>query len=93
MQPGSQSLSIYLVNLCCESDLLRVDAQRHVLSLTMHHIISDGWSNPILHREMKILYQSFVAGVSSPLEPLPIQYADFALWQRQWLQGALLDDN
>lgn len=66
--------------------LLRLNDQEYVLFLTMHHIVSDGWSNGIFVRELSVLYSAFSAGQPSPLAPLPIQYADFALWQRQWLQ-------
>ena len=62
-----------------------------MLLITMHHIVSDGWSNEIFSRELTTLYRAFMAGEPSPLAPLPIQYADFALWQRQWLQGAVLE--
>ncbi len=58
--------------------------------LTMHHIVSDGWSAGILIREMAALYEAYCAGSPSPLRELPIQYADFAYWQREWLQGAVL---
>ncbi len=71
--------------------LLRVERQAHVLLLTLHHIITDGWSTEVLVRELITLYQAFVARKPSPLSPLPIQYADYALWQRQWLQGEVLD--
>jgi amino acid adenylation domain-containing protein len=71
--------------------LLRSDRQEHVLLQTLHHIISDGWSSRILVREVTTLYNAFVAGKSSPLPPLAIQYSDFALWQRQWLSGEILD--
>ncbi|BCL80821.1 non-ribosomal peptide synthetase [Ktedonobacteria bacterium brp13] len=70
--------------------LLRLDAQTHVLLWTMHHIVTDAWSNSIFVRELTTLYKAFSAGKPSPLSPLPIQYADFAVWQRQWLQGAIL---
>ena len=62
----------------------------HVLLLTMHHIASDGWSMGVLVREIKELYRAFSQGLPSPLPPLPIQYADFAVWQRQKLQGDVL---
>lgn len=71
--------------------LLCVDSARHVLFLTMHHIIIDGWSNHVLERELRTLYQSFSTGESVTLPPLPIQYADFAVWQRAWLQGEVLE--
>ncbi len=71
--------------------LLRTAPEHHVLLLTMHHIVSDGWSMDVLFRELGALYAAFVRDEPSPLAPLPIQYADFALWQRQWLQGERLD--
>ena len=64
--------------------LLRQEIQTHVLLLTLHHIIIDAWSNEVLLRELGILYSAFVSGQPSPLAPLPVQYADYALWQRQW---------
>jgi amino acid adenylation domain-containing protein len=71
--------------------VLRLGEEEHVGLLTMHHIVSDGWSTGILIREVTTLYLAFCAGVSSPLPALPIQYADFAHWQRQWLKGEVLD--
>jgi amino acid adenylation domain-containing protein len=71
--------------------LLRLGEEEHVLLLTMHHIVSDGWSAGILIRELAVLYEAFAAGKSSPLSEPPVQYADFARWQRQWLQGEVLD--
>ncbi|MEH1767283.1 MAG: amino acid adenylation domain-containing protein [Nostoc sp.] len=70
--------------------LLRLDEVEYVLLFTMHHIISDGWSKGILIREMAALYEAFSTGQLSPLPELPIQYADFAAWQRKWLQGDVL---
>ncbi|MGM9515877.1 non-ribosomal peptide synthetase [Roseateles sp. DB2] len=70
--------------------LVRMTPTEHVLLLTMHHIISDGWSIDVLMREMGALYAAFAKGQPSPLPELPIQYADYALWQRQWLQGDVL---
>ena len=67
--------------------LVQLDAREYVLLLVMHHIISDGWSMGILIAELSSLYQAFSAGVPSPLPELPIQYADFAIWQKQWLSG------
>jgi surfactin family lipopeptide synthetase A len=71
--------------------LLRLGAEEHIFLLVMHHIASDAWSVEVLVGELKALYQAFCAGKPSLLPPLPIQYADFALWQRDWFQGALLD--
>ncbi|UCD34813.1 MAG: amino acid adenylation domain-containing protein [Nitrospiraceae bacterium] len=71
--------------------LLRLSGQEHVLLLTVHHIVSDGWSTGIIYRELSALYEAFSQGMPSPLPELPIQYADFAIWQRQWLQGDILE--
>ncbi|HEX6290947.1 MAG TPA: condensation domain-containing protein [Herpetosiphonaceae bacterium] len=75
--------------------LVRRDEHSHLLALTLHHIVFDGWSMGILLREIAALYPAFVAGAPAPLgrvgTPLPIQYADYAAWQRQRLQGALLE--
>ena len=75
--------------------LLRLTETDHLLLLTLHHIISDGWSMGILMRELGALYPVFLSGQptsrSELLSELPIQYADFAHWQRQWLQGEILE--
>jgi len=71
--------------------LLRLDAREHLLLLTLHHIISDGWSMGVLLREIAALYPAFLRGEPSPLPELALQYADFAVWQRGWLQGAVLE--
>jgi amino acid adenylation domain-containing protein len=71
--------------------LVRLAEDEHVLVLTMHHIISDGWSMGVLISEFAALYAAFVAGQPSPLPGLPIQYADYAYWQREWLQGKVLE--
>ena len=70
--------------------LLRLAEEEHVLVAVLHHIISDGWSIGVLVREMMALYEAYRQGQKSPLAELPIQYADYALWQREWLQGAAL---
>jgi natural product biosynthesis luciferase-like monooxygenase protein len=70
--------------------LVKLEETDHVLLLTMHHIISDGWSKSVLTREIRTLYEAFSHGRPSPLPELPIQYADFALWQRERLQGEVL---
>ncbi len=72
--------------------LLRLAATEHLLLLTMHHIVSDGWSLGVLQRELEALYPAYVRGQASPLAPLPIQYADYALWQRSYLSGATLEE-
>ncbi|MDR6674757.1 AMP-binding protein, partial [Xanthomonas sp. 1678] len=71
--------------------LVRLSPRRHVLLLTQHHIVSDGWSMGVLIRELRTLYTAFHAGEPDPLPPLPVQYPDYALWQRQWLQGEALE--
>lgn len=71
--------------------LVRLSEERHFLLLTMHHIISDGWSLGVFGRELATLYQAYNAGESSPLPELTLQYADFAVWQREWLQGEVLE--
>src|SRR5690242_14941412 len=73
------------------ASLLALAPQTHVLLFTMHHIVSDGWSLGVLFRELAVIYEAFAAGSVSPLPPLPIQYADFAVWQREALQGPALD--
>jgi amino acid adenylation domain-containing protein len=71
--------------------LLRLRAEEHVLHLNMHHVISDGWSLGVLVRELAAFYRAGVAGVAAPLPALPVQYADFARWQRRWLAGEVLE--
>ena len=70
--------------------LLKVADQEHVLLVTMHHIVSDGWSIGILIRELSTLYAAYREGRANPLPALKIQYADYAQWQRRWLQGEVL---
>ncbi|HEX8495517.1 MAG TPA: amino acid adenylation domain-containing protein [Pyrinomonadaceae bacterium] len=72
--------------------LLRMNADEHVLLLTLHHIVSDGWSLEVFIKELSALYESFSMGQPSPLPELPIQYADFAVWQREWLRGEVLEE-
>ncbi|HEV2765033.1 MAG TPA: condensation domain-containing protein, partial [Pyrinomonadaceae bacterium] len=71
--------------------LLRLAEDEHVVLLTMHHIVSDGWSMGVMVREISALYRAFAEGRPSPLPPLVIQYADFAVWQREWLRGETLE--
>ena len=70
--------------------LLRLRDEEHVLLVDMHHIVSDGWSMGVFRRELAELYTAFSQGRPSPLAALPVQYADYAVWQRQWLQGETL---
>jgi amino acid adenylation domain-containing protein/non-ribosomal peptide synthase protein (TIGR01720 family) len=70
--------------------VLHLGETEYVLLLTMHHIISDGWSLGVFIRELTELYKAFCTGITPVLPSLPVQYADFALWQRQWLQGEIL---
>ncbi|MGZ3457554.1 MAG: amino acid adenylation domain-containing protein, partial [Archangium sp.] len=71
--------------------LLRLQSTEHLLLLTMHHIVSDGWSMGLLVREMAALYEAFRAGEPSPLPELTLQYADYAAWQREWLRAEALE--
>jgi amino acid adenylation domain-containing protein len=71
--------------------LLRLEETEHLLLLTMHHIVTDGWSLSVLSQELATLYQASTTDGISPLPDLPIQYADFAAWQRGWLQGKVLE--
>ncbi|MBI5032799.1 MAG: amino acid adenylation domain-containing protein, partial [Chloroflexi bacterium] len=71
--------------------LFRLGEHNHIALLTMHHIVSDGWSMGVLMRELAALYQICVANEMRTMEALPIQYADFAHWQREWLQGDVLE--
>ncbi|MEM9148993.1 MAG: amino acid adenylation domain-containing protein [Cyanobacteria bacterium P01_F01_bin.3] len=71
--------------------LVQIDATERVLSVVMHHIISDGWSIGIFIRELATLYRNYRLGTPYSLPPLPIQYADYSQWQRQWLQGEVLE--
>ncbi|MFJ6574310.1 amino acid adenylation domain-containing protein, partial [Streptomyces sp. NPDC091292] len=71
--------------------LIRLGIGEHVLSLAMPHVVSDEWSARIIHQEMAALYEAFRAGQPNPLPPLPVQYADFAVWQRAWLSGDVID--
>jgi len=72
--------------------IIRLNQSTHILLLNMHHIVSDGWSLGVLIQEIQLLYPAFSAGQTSPLPPLPIQYSDFSVWQRNWLQGEVLDE-
>ncbi|HYR07263.1 MAG TPA: condensation domain-containing protein, partial [Longimicrobium sp.] len=73
------------------ASLLRLGAEEHVLLLSMHHVVSDGWSMEVLLRELSALYDAYREGRESPLPELPVQYADYAVWQREQLAGEVLD--
>jgi amino acid adenylation domain-containing protein len=75
--------------LRCE--LLRLAEQDHLLIVSMHHIVSDEWSEGVLMRELTALYEAYKQGKPSPLAELEVQYADFAAWQREWLTGPVLE--
>ncbi|MET0395594.1 MAG: amino acid adenylation domain-containing protein, partial [Longimicrobiaceae bacterium] len=74
------------------SALLRLGEEEHVLLFTMHHVVSDGWSMEVLVREISALYAALSRGEEPRLAELPVQYADFAVWQREWLSGETLDE-
>ncbi|MBE8998684.1 amino acid adenylation domain-containing protein [Nostoc sp. LEGE 12447] len=75
-----------------KAKLLQLKGQKYVLLINMHHIISDGWSMGIFVRELRQVYTAFAQGKTPKLAPLPIQYSDYANWQRHWLQGEVLEN-
>ncbi len=72
------------------AQLIRLDVITHILVLSMHHIVSDGWSLDVLFNELGSLYKAYAKGEAAPLNPLPIQYADFSVWQRRQIEGEKL---
>jgi hypothetical protein len=72
--------------------LVRLSPNDHVALISLHHIVGDGWSMNILLREVSTLYSAYLHGAESPLAELPLQYADYARWQREWLSGARLEE-
>ncbi|MET0650621.1 MAG: condensation domain-containing protein, partial [Pyrinomonadaceae bacterium] len=72
--------------------LFRLGAEEHALSVLLHHIVSDAWSMQVLIREVGEIYRAYTSGGPSPIEELPVQYADYSLWQRRQLQGETLDE-
>ncbi|HEV2149750.1 MAG TPA: amino acid adenylation domain-containing protein, partial [Longimicrobiaceae bacterium] len=70
--------------------LVRLGEDEHALQVTMHHVVSDGWSMGVLTRELNALYDAFRSGEADPLPELPVQYADYAVWQRRWVEGEVL---
>src|SRR5207249_10781208 len=75
------------------ADIFRLSEQDHIFLYTTHHIASDGWSMGVLFRELSVLYDAFSNNQPPPLLELSVQYADFAVWQRNWLQGEYSKDN
>ena len=78
------------LDLMLRATILRFGPEEHILVMVVHHIASDGWSMGVLFRELTLLYDTYLTGRPSPLPQLPIQYSDFASWQRGWLQGETL---
>lgn len=74
------------------ASLIKVSAEASIFLITLHHIVSDGWSLVLFFQELSTLYQAFSQRMPSPLAELPFQYGDYALWQREWLDGKILDD-
>jgi len=68
--------------------VIRMSEMDHILMVNMHHVATDGYSRTAIYRDLTAMYEALLRGMPSPLEPLPIQYADYAAWQRQWLDGA-----
>lgn len=73
--------------------LVKLETARYLWLLSIHHIVSDDWSKKLLNQELETLYAAYSAGFPSPLPELPIQWADFAVWQHQWLSGEVLDSH
>ena len=71
-------------------ELIRLSVDHNVLVLTMHHIVTDAWSEAVLLHDLSVLYGAFATGAPSPLPPLPIRYSDFAVWQRERIAGDVL---
>ena len=78
-------------DILIRASLVKLQEKEHILNLCMHHIVSDGWSMGVLTRELAALYKAFSQGQVNPLPALPIQYVDYAQWQRQWLSGERLE--
>ncbi|MBT7408878.1 MAG: amino acid adenylation domain-containing protein, partial [Methylococcales bacterium] len=78
-------------DLLIRAKLLQFSVEEHILIVVFHHIVADGWSMGVFVKELGALYEAFSQGLASPLQPLKIQYTDYALWQRQWLKGRVLD--
>jgi amino acid adenylation domain-containing protein len=79
-------------DLLLRASLLRLGEDEHLLLMSTHHIASDGWSRGILVGELMTFYEAFIAGLAPALAELPVQYADYAVWQREYLAGEVLDE-
>jgi hypothetical protein len=90
LQEDAQTLFNLEDSPLVRAKLLRLGERQYVLLVTMHHIVADDWSMGILVRELSALYRAFSAGRPSPLTELPIQYADFSMWQQKWFNGEAL---
>jgi len=75
-------------DLMLQARLLRIQEQEHILVINIHHISSDGWSMGVFWRELSVIYSGLIKGETISLPELPFQYADYAVWQREWLRGA-----
>jgi amino acid adenylation domain-containing protein len=82
----------FAVGRFLRAELLRIADDKHILILATHHTVSDAWSMGILTRELWSVYEEYEPGKSYSREDLPVQYADFAVWQREWLQGDVLEE-
>ncbi|WP_340615160.1 amino acid adenylation domain-containing protein [Xenorhabdus thailandensis] len=90
MELGTQTPFDFANEPMIRGQLLQLSDEEHVLIVTQHHIITDGWSVGILLRELSALYRTALGKCSTPLPHLPIQYADYAVWQQKWLQNEIL---
>ncbi len=80
-------------DILVRAKLIKKSEQDHTLLMILHHIVADAWTLEVFIREFASLYKAFLNGKPSPLKELPIQYADYAVWQREWLQGEVLEKN
>jgi amino acid adenylation domain-containing protein len=71
--------------------IIRLGEEEHVVVFVIHHIVTDGWSMGVFFGELKVLYEAYMKGLESPMQELAVQYADYAVWQREWLQGEVLE--
>lgn len=79
-------------DLMIRVQLIKIDREQHLILYTLHHIASDGWSMSVFKKEFNEIYNSYITGKSSNLEPLRIQYSDYAQWQRSWIDSDLVSE-